>query len=94
MTSSIFLKCIKINSDILQIKINDKYLNLIVNHINGLHNKLKYLIILGSIFFLIYYYIILFFSRNNLLEIILLKTKYISDIVRFYRKIILLHYYE
>jgi len=93
MNSIIIIKCIKINFSILKINLDKKLVNLILNHITGLHSKLRYLVIFGSFFFLLYYYLIFIIFRKKI-EFMLFNTSYIRDIFRFYRKLILLHHYD
>ncbi len=85
-----------ININCLLLKINNNYdfNKSILDFILNLELKTRILILLGSLSLVLFYYIFLFFFTKNLQVIILQNIPLINKVLSFYRKIILITYYE
>lgn len=88
------IKCIKINCFLLDIEIIENYSQSIVNFISKLELKTKLLVILGSFFFYLFYYSLFLFIQKEIKILIINNVPLINKIFHFYRKIILLKYYD
>jgi hypothetical protein len=87
-------KSININCYLLDLKIIEHYNNLIINFIIKLEFKTKMLVLLGSFFFILFYIFLFFLLKNKIKIFIIQKLPLINKIFHFYRKIILITYYE
>ncbi len=85
---------IKINCHILNLKSRLDYNDLIKEFILKLELPTKLLVFFGSIFFILFYFIFLFFLPKDIQFKILHNIPLINKILHFYRKIILITYYE
>ena len=85
-----------INISCLLLKINNNYdfNKSVIDFILNLELKTRILILLGSLSLVFFYYFFLFFLTRKLQVIILQNIPLISKVLSFYRKIILITYYE
>ena len=87
-------KSININCYLLDLKITEHYNNSIINFIIKLEFKTRMLVLLGSFFFFLFYNFLFFLFKNKIKIFIIQKLPLINKIFHFYRKIILITYYE
>ena len=93
MINFIINQCIKINLNLLNLKRDVKKDENIKNFIMTL-NSTRLIVFIGSVCFFLFYTIFLtLFSRKTKYEILLVIPQ-INKIFQFYRKIILLTYYD
>jgi hypothetical protein len=85
---------ININCYLLNLQINKKHNNFIINFIIKLDFKTKILVLIGSFFFFLLYNFLFFFFSRKIKIYIIQKLPLINKIFHFYRKIILITYYE
>ena len=85
---------ININCFLLKISNNYDFNKSIYDFIYNLELKTRILILLGSLSLVLFYYIFLFFLNKNLQVTILQNIPLINKVLSFYRKIILITYYE
>ena len=85
---------ININCFLLKISNNYDFNKSIYDFIYNLELKTRILILLGSLSLVLFYYIFLFFFNKNLQVTILQNIPLINKVLSFYRKIILITYYE
>ena len=88
------INCIKINCFFLEFEDTESYNNQIVNFIIKLDLRTKLLVIVGSFFFFLFYKSLFFLSKKKIKMQMFQNTPLINKIFHFYRKIILLKYYE
>ena len=85
---------ININCFLLKISNNYDFNKSIYDFIYNLELKTRILIFLGSLSLVLFYYIFLFFFTKKLQVTILQNIPLINKVLSFYRKIILITYYE
>ena len=93
MINFIINQCININLDILELKKDVKKDDEIKKFINTLDTT-KIYVFAGSICFFLFYIIFLILFPKNIKYDILVSIPKINKIFQFYRKIILLTYYD
>ena len=85
---------VKINCSILKINYDLNINKLITKFVLNLELKTKLLIFIGSLSFVFFYYFFLFFLSKRIQSIIFQTIPLVNKVFNFYRKIILITYYE
>ena len=93
MRPYLITKCIKINCFLLNFELIDSYNQSIVNFIINLETKTKLQVIAGSFSFILFYNFLFLFNKKYKI-LIISNIPLINKIFNFYRKIILLKYYD
>jgi len=93
MYNILIYQSIKLNSNLLEIDLNNFQKKSVKNFILNLDNNTKFMIIMGSILFVLVYLIFLVFPKRIQFKI-LSSLPLINKILHFYRKLILITLYE
>ena len=93
MYNILIYQSIKLNSHLLEIDLNNSQKKYVKNFILNLNNNTKFMIIIGSISFVLVCLILSIFSKETQFKI-LSSLPLINKILHFYRKLILITFYE